>query len=63
MIQSVFNNYVGNYAGIIYSEFHKSDTCTAPIDIECVYERCGDYSHKDGRRTNNAEKAYKHFRR
>ena len=60
-IQSAFANYGGNYGGITYSEFLKSDTRTAAIAFERVYERCGSYSTEDGRRANNAEKAYKHF--
>ena len=60
-IQSAFANYGGNYGGITYSEFLKSDTRTAAIAFERVYERCGDYANEDGRRASNAERAYKYF--
>jgi hypothetical protein len=60
-IQSAFANYGGNYGGITYSEFLKSDTRTAAIAFERVYERCGDYANEDARRASNAEKAYNHF--
>lgn len=60
-IQSAFANYGGNYGGITYSEFLKSDTRTAAIAFERVYERCGDYTNEDNRRANNAERAYNHF--
>lgn len=60
-IKSEFANYGGNYNGITYSEFLKSDTRTAAIAFERVYERCGDYSFEDSRRADNAEKAYSKF--
>ena len=60
-IKSEFANYGGNYNGITYSQFLKSDTRTAAIAFERVYERCGDYSNEDSRRANNAEKAYNKF--
>ena len=47
-----------NYNGITYNEFLKSNTRTAAIAFERVYERCGDYSFEDSRRADNAEKAY-----
>jgi hypothetical protein len=60
-IQSAFANYGGNYGGITYIEFLQSDTRTAAIAFERVYERCGDYANEDNRRANNAERAYNHF--
>lgn len=60
-IKSEFANYGGNYNGITYSQFLKSDTRTAAIAFERVYERCGDYANEDTRRANNAEKAYNKF--
>lgn len=60
-IKSEFANYGGNYNGITYNEFLKSNTRTAAIAFERVYERCGDYSTEDTRRANNAEKAYNKF--
>ena len=60
-IQSAFANYGGNYGGITYIEFLQSDTRTAAIAFERVYERCGDYANEDSRRANNAERAYNHF--
>ena len=60
-IESEFASYGGNYNGITYSEFLKSDTRTAAIAFERVYERCGNYSFEDTRRANNAEEAYKKF--
>ena len=60
-IKSEFANYGGNYNGITYSQFLKSDTRTAAIAFERVYERCGDYSFEDSRRADNAEKAYSKF--
>lgn len=60
-IQSAFATYGGNYNGITYTEFLKSDTRTAAIAFERVYERCGDYAFEDSRRADNAEAAYKKF--
>ena len=60
-IQSAFANYGGNYGGITYIEFLQSDTRTAAIAFERVYERCGDYANEDNRRANNAERAYNYF--
>ena len=60
-IKSEFANYGGNYNGITYNEFLKSNTRTAAIAFERVYERCGDYSFEDSRRADNAEKAYNRF--
>ena len=60
-IKSEFANYGGNYNGITYNEFLKSNTRTAAIAFERVYERCGDYSFEDSRRADNAEKAYSKF--
>ena len=60
-IQSEFLNYGGNYGGITYFEFLQSDTRTAAIAFERVYERCGNYSSEDNRRANNAEIAYNRF--
>ena len=60
-IQSAFANYGGNYGDITYIEFLQSDTRTAAIAFERVYERCGDYANEDNRRANNAERAYNHF--
>ncbi|MBQ8133474.1 MAG: hypothetical protein IJ192_03550 [Clostridia bacterium] len=60
-IKSEFATYGGNYNGITYSQFLKSDTRTAAIAFERVYERCGDYSSEDSRRADNAEKAYNKF--
>ena len=57
----LLSGYGGNYNGITYSQFLKSDTRTAAIAFERVYERCGDYSNEDSRRANNAEKAYNKF--
>ena len=55
------NEKGGNYGGITYIEFLQSDTRTAAIAFERVYERCGDYANEDNRRANNAERAYNHF--
>ena len=60
-IKSEFKTYGGNYNGITYSQFLKSDTRTAAIAFERVYERCGNYSSEDSRRADNAEKAYNKF--
>ena len=60
-IKSEFATYGGNYNGITYEQFLKSDTRTAAIAFERVYERCGDYSNEDTRRANNAAKAYSTF--
>ncbi len=60
-IQSEFAAYGGNYGGITYDEFLRSDTRTAAIAFERVYERCGSYSSEDNRRANNAEVAYNRF--
>lgn len=60
-IKSEFATYGGNYNGITYSQFLKSDTRTAAIAFERVYERCGNYSFEDSRRADNAEKAYNKF--
>ena len=60
-IQSAFAEYGGNYGGITYSEFLKSDARTAAIAFGRVYERCGDYANEDGRRADNAQRAYSHF--
>ncbi len=60
-IQSAFATYGGNYNGITYTEFLKSDTRTAAIAFERVYERCGDYAFEDSRRADNAEAAYNKF--
>lgn len=60
-IQLAFANYGGNYGGITYIEFLQSDTRTAAIAFERVYERCGDYANEDNRRANNAERAYNYF--
>lgn len=60
-IESEFATYGGNYNGITYQQFLKSDTRTAAIAFERVYERCGNYSFEDGRRADNAEAAYKKF--
>lgn len=60
-IKSEFATYGGNYNGITYEQFLKSDTRTAAIAFERVYERCGDYSNEDNRRANNAQTAYNRF--
>ena len=60
-LASAFDSYSGNYNGMTYSEFLNTDTRTAAIAFERVYERCGDYANEDGRRANNAAIAYTHF--
>ena len=60
-IQSAFATYGGNYNGITYTQFLASDTRTAAIAFERVYERCGDYANEDSRRADNAEVAYAKF--
>ena len=60
-IQSAFATYGGNYNGITYTQFLASDTRTAAIAFERVYERCGDYANEDSRRADNAEVAYSKF--